>query len=1208
MKVKKHRMPIGWNSARVANLLDTTEAGFAFFTFLLSSSINSRYGRANKLQMLGYDISWAAFNIIEVMASTKYTEKRIGFEQMALRKVRSNLDRLFDKSLTDLIRGIRNNKENEARYIASCIEEIKMELRQDSTYIKANAIEKLAYLQMLGYDISWAAFNIIEVMASTKYTEKRIGYLAAAQCFHDTTEVLMLTTNLIRKDLNSSNMYDSGVALGGLSCFVTPDLARDLASDIVNLLSSSRPYTRKRAVLLLYKIFLKYPEALRPTFPRLKDKLEDPDPGVQSAAVNVICELARKNPKNYLTLAPVFFKLMTTSSNNWMLIKIIKLFGALVPLEPRLGKKLLEPLTNLINSTSAMSLLYECINTVIAVLISISAGGDHAASIQLCVQKLGVLIEDSDQNLKYLGLLAMGKILQTHPKAVQAHKDIVLRCLDDKDESIRLRSLDLLYGMVSKKNIMEIVKKLMEHVESAEGSHYRYISVLVELTKVEGTKHGAKIAEQIQDVTVRVESIRHFSVSQMALLVENAHILLAGSAQQRNNISEVLLAAAWICGEYSQWKLILFNVRHVRNVPSVLESMLRARTSVMSGHILSVYVQNIGKLYSTLLSKAEEEDDWDAIESLDNLMLSKLADFELAEHLEAQERACTLMSILRVVEAAHARREKIATDIAKLYEGELNPVAPKAQRKVPVPDGLDLDEWINEPWQDTPESSEESDIDSTFGQPAPRIRSEFTSFGCVPTYDDEPKIGEKPKKNKKKETVELSPEEIERRRKAREAERESNPYYVKGTAPAPKRPTRFVTMDTAHANDVDKIDIQSPLEIPGVVGLSRYMEQQDSTLTWKKAKEDTKKKKKGKKGKKKRRISTSSEEEVAVVHQVNRADGEMPEGAKSTDDEDSTAKGVSDEFRALDINLDEPLRPDEVNSEVDIDTWLRDEETPAVVENSKPEKKTKKKKKLAVAREAYEETSGVCTPSNPNFDRGISPRMSHCTGPGSTKLCSNSDLSVDFASSLNPGSDEVVVRLGLLITGPRRLKNVEANVVDTLNARMVRSEPGFLLPTPLSPSEHGELRLHFALASKTISQTLRGTITYLAEEEDGSVPGKLDFKVPLRCTDSLLSVMISKNDFSQLLAGGRVDFSASAQFASEHSFRDLLTRITFVGHFSVVEEVGSAASLYATTTSGDPVCVLLKKNQENVHIGCKTGDQKMADTVVEDLKDICTRR
>ena len=52
--------------------------------------------------------------------------------------------------------------------------------------------------------------------------------------------------------------------------------------------------------------------------------------GVQSAAVNVICELARKNPKNYLSLAPLFFKLMTNSTNNWMLIKIIKLVSTYV--------------------------------------------------------------------------------------------------------------------------------------------------------------------------------------------------------------------------------------------------------------------------------------------------------------------------------------------------------------------------------------------------------------------------------------------------------------------------------------------------------------------------------------------------------------------------------------------------------------------------------------------------------------------------------------------------------------------------------------------------------------------------------------------------------------------------------------------------------------------------------------------------------------
>ena len=46
--------------------------------------------------------------------------------------------------------------------------------------------------------------------------------------------------------------------------------------------------------------------------------------------------------------------------------------------------------------------------------------------------------------------------------------------LDDSDESIRLRALDLLYGMVSKKNLMEVVKKLMMHMDKAEGTTYRY--------------------------------------------------------------------------------------------------------------------------------------------------------------------------------------------------------------------------------------------------------------------------------------------------------------------------------------------------------------------------------------------------------------------------------------------------------------------------------------------------------------------------------------------------------------------------------------------------------------------------------------------------------------------------------------------------------------------------------------------------------------
>lgn len=146
---------------------------------------------------------------------------------------------------------------------------------------------------------------------------------------------------------------------------------------------------------------------------------------------------------------------------------------------------------------------------------------------------------------------------------------------------------------------MEIVKKLMTHVDKAEGTtyrdelltkiidicsqsnyqhitnfewcvpmcspgevdqlhgghismapSYRYISILVELTRLEGTRHGHLIAAQMLDVAIRVKAIRRFAVSQMSVLLDSAH--LVASSTQRNGICEVLYAAAWICGEFSE--------------------------------------------------------------------------------------------------------------------------------------------------------------------------------------------------------------------------------------------------------------------------------------------------------------------------------------------------------------------------------------------------------------------------------------------------------------------------------------------------------------------------------------------------------------------------------------------------------------------------------------------------------------------------------
>lgn len=47
--------------------------------------------------------------------------------------------------------------------------------------------------------MSWASFHVVEAMSSPKFHLKSVGYLAAAQSFNEDTDVLMLTTNLLKK-------------------------------------------------------------------------------------------------------------------------------------------------------------------------------------------------------------------------------------------------------------------------------------------------------------------------------------------------------------------------------------------------------------------------------------------------------------------------------------------------------------------------------------------------------------------------------------------------------------------------------------------------------------------------------------------------------------------------------------------------------------------------------------------------------------------------------------------------------------------------------------------------------------------------------------------------------------------------------------------------------------------------------------------------
>ena len=540
----------------------------------------------------------------------------------------------MQKTLPDLVKGIRKHKKNEQDYIQKALQEIKQELKHRDILVKVIAVQKMTYLHMIGYNMEYGAFTIVECMCSEDFTHKRIGYLACAQSFHENVDLIQMIPNLLRNALKSMSQWEQGIALSCLSNICTPELAELLVSEVAGLLTSQRPYIKKKCLLALFKIFLQYPSALRPCFPRIKEKLDDPDPSVTSAAVNVICELARKNPKNYLGMAPVFFKLFSNIQNNWTLIKIVKVFGALAPEEPRLPKKLAEPLSSCISRTPAKSLLYEC-------LLAVASNSKPDSSVMaLAVERLKEFVTDPDQNLKYLGLQGLNQVMKNSPQLLSNSKDIIIDCLGDEDLAIRISALTLVVGLVSKRNLHSVVAKMQEQMVLRDDDEFRniivqhvvemcrqhnyafvtnfewYIRVLMDLTQgnIQRFEHGGLLGEEFTNVIVRVRDVRPFGIKCVSALLCNP-ALFQKAEDPRSTLSRVLKAASFLSSEYPEY---------VPNKLSVVSALMKPRMVTTPSDVQTTAIHACLKLYSyashpaSYRGRGRDEDDDSEDESRDD--------------------------------------------------------------------------------------------------------------------------------------------------------------------------------------------------------------------------------------------------------------------------------------------------------------------------------------------------------------------------------------------------------------------------------------------------------------------------------------------------------------------------------------------------------------------------------------------------------------
>jgi AP-1 complex subunit gamma-1 len=105
------------------------------------------------------------------------------------------------KRLRDLIREIRSARtaaEERAVVNRECAQ-IRDSFRDEDNTYRCRNVAKLLYIHMLGYPAHFGQLECLKLIASAKYSEKRIGYLGAMLLLDERADLHLLITNSLKK-------------------------------------------------------------------------------------------------------------------------------------------------------------------------------------------------------------------------------------------------------------------------------------------------------------------------------------------------------------------------------------------------------------------------------------------------------------------------------------------------------------------------------------------------------------------------------------------------------------------------------------------------------------------------------------------------------------------------------------------------------------------------------------------------------------------------------------------------------------------------------------------------------------------------------------------------------------------------------------------------------------------------------------------------
>uniref|UniRef100_A0A8C5HBF3 AP-1 complex subunit gamma n=1 Tax=Gouania willdenowi TaxID=441366 RepID=A0A8C5HBF3_GOUWI len=384
--------------------------------------------------------------------------------------------------LQEMIRAIRSARTQceERGVIQRECAAIRAQFRQADNGGRSHNLAKLLYVHMLGYPAHFGQMECVRMIASSRYSEKRVGYLGAMMLLDEKQDASLLITNSIKNDLSHSNQYVQSLALCTLACMGSAEMCRDLAPEIDRLLRASNSYIKKKAALCAVHIVRKVHELGELFAPAARSLLSEKNHGVLHGAVVLITELCERSSESlerFRKTVPDLVQIMkglvisgyspehdvAGISDPFLQVRLLRLLRILGRNNETASDAMNDLLAQVATNTDSTktvgnAVLYE---TVLTVLDIKSESGLRVLAVNI----LGRFLLNNDRNIRYIAMTSLQKIVGTDHNAVQRHRGTIVDCLKDQDASVN-RALDLSLALVSASNIRSMMKELLLFLSS----------------------------------------------------------------------------------------------------------------------------------------------------------------------------------------------------------------------------------------------------------------------------------------------------------------------------------------------------------------------------------------------------------------------------------------------------------------------------------------------------------------------------------------------------------------------------------------------------------------------------------------------------------------------------------------------------------------------------------------------------------------------